>query len=266
MNDIALYFRLIRFSARSQMQYRLSFCFQAVGQFVITSGEFLSLWALLHRFGQIRGWTLPEICFFYGTASIMFALADGISRGFDQFGPLVRSGEFDRLLLRPRSTVLQLLGHELTLRRIGRLAQGLAVIAAGMVWLPRTATLANGILLAWAVAGGMCLFLGLLVIQATVCFWTVESIEMMNVVTYGAVTTAQYPLSIYHSWLRNFFLFIVPLACVAFFPILGVLGRARDFGWEPAQVWFTPLAGPAFLIVALQIWRFGVRKYCSTGT
>jgi len=266
MNNVALYFRLIRFSVRSQMQYRLSFCFQVAGQFVVTFGEFLALWALLNRFGHIRGWTLPEICFFYGTASIMFALADGISRGFDQFGTLVRSGEFDRLLLRPRSTVLQLMGHELTLRRIGRLAQGLVVLILGMVWLPQTATAANALLLIWAVLGGVSLFVGLLVIQATVCFWTVESIEMMNVVTYGAVTTAQYPLSIYHEWLQKFFLFVVPLACVAFFPVLGVLGKAEEFGWGPVQIWLAPLAGPAFLVVALRIWNFGVRKYCSTGT
>lgn len=266
MSDFALYFRLIRFSVRSQMEYRLSFCIQVAGQFVVTFGEFLALWALLHRFGHIRGWRLPEICFFYATASLMFALADGISRGFDQFGPLVRSGEFDRLLLRPRSTVLQLMGHELTLRRVGRLAQGLLVLVLGMIWLPQTVTMLNGLLLAWAVLGGVCLFLGLLILQATVCFWTVESIEMMNVVTYGAVTTAQYPLSIYQEWLQRFFLFAVPLACVAFIPVLGILGRAGEFGWSPLAVWLAPLAGPVFLAVALRIWQFGVGKYCSTGT
>jgi len=266
MNDIALYFRLIRFSVRSQMQYRLSFCIQVAGQFIVTVCDFLAIWALLTRFGHIRGWTLHEICFFYGTASTMFALADGISRGFDQFGPLVRTGEFDRLLLRPRSTVLQLLGYELTLRRVGRLSQGLCVLTLGMVWLPWTVTVPNILLLAWAILGGMCLFLGILIIQATVCFWTVESIEMMNAVTYGAVTTAQYPLSIYHDWLRKFFLYVVPLACVAFFPVLVVLGREEEFGCSVVQAWIAPLAGPVFLIVALRIWKFGVGKYCSTGT
>jgi ABC-2 type transport system permease protein len=196
----------------------------------------------------------------------MFALADGISRGFDQFGPMVRTGDFDRLLLRPRSTVLQLLGQELTLRRLGRLAQGIFVLTLGMARLPHTATFANAILLLWAILGGVCLFLGVLVIQATVCFWTVESIEMMNVATYGAVTAAQYPLSIYHEWLRKVFLFVIPLACVTFFPVLGVLGKAGNFGWLPVQVWLAPIAGPAFLAVALGIWKSGVLHYCSTGT
>jgi ABC-type uncharacterized transport system permease subunit len=37
---------------------------------------------------------------------------------------MVKAGDFDRILLRPCSTVLQLLGQELTLRRVGRLDCG----------------------------------------------------------------------------------------------------------------------------------------------
>jgi len=266
MNSLHLYLRLISFSLRSQMTYRASFVFQVLGQFIVTSAEFLAVWALLDRFGQIEGWTLPEICFFYGTVSVMFALADGLSRGFDLFGGMVRSGEFDRMLLRPRSTVLQLLGYELTLRRIGRLIQALFVLGLGCFWRPETVSLVNVGLFSWAVLGGIALFLGLLMLQATVCFWTVESIEMMNITTYGAVTTAQYPLSIYQDWLQKFFLFVVPLACVTYFPVVGVLGRGEDMGVPPWMSWLAPLGGGLFLAVSIRIWQFGVRHYCSTGT
>jgi len=227
--------------------------------------EFLALWALMDRFGHIKGWRLPEVCFFYGTVHMTFALSDALSRGFDQFGTLVRSGDFDRLLLRPRSTVLQLLGHELSLRRIGRFSQALLVLGFGFAQLPELATLGNLLLLAWAMACGVCLFLGILILQATVCFWTVDSIEMMNVLTYGGVTTAQYPLTIYHEWLRKFFFFVIPLGCVTFLPLVGVLGREAEFGFSTWQIWLAPLAGPAFLFIALQVWHLGVRRYCSTG-
>ncbi len=42
MSDLALYFRLIRFSVRSQMQYRFSFFLQVAGQFIVTFGECLA--------------------------------------------------------------------------------------------------------------------------------------------------------------------------------------------------------------------------------
>src|SRR6185436_16137089 len=99
----------------------------AFGAFLLTASEFVAVWALFGRFGQVRGWTLPEIALFYGMISITWSVAEAIGRGFDLFATTVKNGDFDRILLRPRSTVLQLLGQELTLRRIGRLAQGLLV-------------------------------------------------------------------------------------------------------------------------------------------
>ena len=57
--------------------------------------------------------------------SVAFAVSDALTRGFDIFGEqFVKTGDFDRILVRPRSTLLQLLGYELRATRIGRLAQG----------------------------------------------------------------------------------------------------------------------------------------------
>src|SRR5688572_30616951 len=129
MNALRLYGRYIAASLRSQLQYRASLVTQVIGQFLITVIEFLGIWALFDRFGQIRGWRLPEVALFYGMISVTWAITDAISRGFDVFAATVKAGEFDRVLLRPRSTVLQLIGQELTLRRFGRFAQGLVVLA-----------------------------------------------------------------------------------------------------------------------------------------
>jgi ABC-2 type transport system permease protein len=58
----------------------------------------------------------------------------------------------------------------------------------------------------------------------------------------------------------------VPLACVSYYPALGIVGRA-DPGGAPALVsWLAPLAGFAFLMLSFGIWRIGVRHYRSTGS
>ncbi len=65
--------------------------------------------------------------------NISFAFTDALARGFDLFGAqFIKTGNFDRLLLRPRSTVLQLAGHEFTLFRVGRLLQGSIVLGVGL--------------------------------------------------------------------------------------------------------------------------------------
>jgi ABC-2 type transport system permease protein len=179
---------------------------------------------------------------------------------------MVKHGDFDRLLVRPRSTVVQLLGHELTLRRVGRLVQGVVVLGyaatAGTIdW-----SVASAALLVVAIACGVCAFLGILVLQATSAFWTVDSVEVWNAFTYGGVTMSQYPLAIYRGWFRGVFTFVIPLGCVCYFPGVAILGRAEPLGTPPIVGWIAPLAGPAFLWLCLQVWKLGVRSYRSTGS
>jgi ABC-2 type transport system permease protein len=261
LNAIPLYFRYIGVSLRSQMQYRASFLMWALGMFVLTGIEFLGIWALFHRFGSLRGWTLPEVGLLYGAVNISFALAEGIGRGFDSFPALVKSGDFDRMLLRPRSTALQIAGQEVQLMRIGRLLQAAVVLgwSAQAVHLDWSA--GHAAVLLFAILGGACLFYGLFVIQATMAFWTIESLEIMNTVTYGGTETGQYPLEIYRPWFRLFFTVVIPLACTSFFPVKALLGRSISAGYGLA-----PAVGVLFLFFALQFWKVGVRHYCSTGS
>ena len=263
---LALYRRLIAASLRSQMQYRAAVVMSTLGALLITGSEFAALWALFDRFGQVDGWRLPEVALFYGMISVTYALCDAISRGFDVFGQTVKSGDFDRLLLRPRSTVLQLLGHELTVRRAGRFAQGVVVLGyafrAGHIdW-----TLGHALLFVAAIACGICVFLGILILQATSAFWTIESLEVWNTFTYGGVMMSQYPLAIYRDWLRGLFTYVFPVGCVVYLPGLVILGREDALGAPALAGWLAPLAGPVFLAVSLLVWQIGVRHYRSTGS
>ncbi|HLV80303.1 MAG TPA: ABC-2 family transporter protein [Chthonomonadaceae bacterium] len=260
-----LYFRLLGISVRGQMQYRASFWLQTFGHMLATGVEFLGVGALFARFGSLRGWTLPEVALFYGMVNIAFALAEGIGRGFDTFPNLVKRGDFDRLLLRPHSTALQVAGQDLQLMRLGRLLQGLAVLLWAALALKIAWTPVRLLLLLLTISGGACLFYGLFVLQATLAFWTIESLEIMNTVTYGGIETAQYPMTIYAPWFRRFFTFVVPLLCISTLPGEALLGR-NDLHLAPALAALAPLVGVLFLLVTLRVWKLGVRHYTSTGS
>ncbi len=266
MNGVALYFRLVWASVRARMQYRASFLMEAGGTFLLHLVEFGALWALFDRFGQVAGWRLAEIGLFYGIINVGFAIADALGSGFDEFPAMVKTGEFDRVLVRPRSTALQIAGQDVSIKRVGRLTMGLLVLgwacwSLGVVW-----TVGKGVLLVFAVGAGAATFLGLFILQATMAFWTVESLEIMNTLTYGGTETAQYPLSIYRSWMRRLFTYAVPLACVNYYPGLVILGKADPLGGPAWLGWVTPVAGFVFLFVALKLWGVGERHYRSTGS
>ena len=123
---------------------------------------------------------------FYGMVNIAFAIADAITTGFDKFGTLyVRTGDLDRLMLRPRSLVVQLLVHELALRRVGRLLQGVVVLIYGLYSLGIGLNMLLLLQILLTLSGTVCFFTALFVFQATLSLWTVESLEIMNTLTYG---------------------------------------------------------------------------------
>lgn len=266
IDSLKLYLRYIGISIRGQMQYRASFIMLSVGHLLVTGVEFAGIWVLFDRFGSLRGWTLSEVALFYGMANISFSIADALARGFDRLSDLVRSGDFDRILLRPRSTPLQLFGQELVLFRIGRFAQGLAVLLWAVNTLDVAWTPAKVMLMVAGIGSGACIFVGILMLQGALTFLTVESLEIVNTVTYGGVEATQLPLSIYRPWFQRFFTFVIPLACLNYFPGLAILGRSDTLGTPAAFQWISPVIGGVFLLVCLQVWKLGVRYYASTGS
>ena len=99
------------------------------------------------------------------------------------------------------------------------------------------------------ILGGACLFYGIIVLQATLAFWTTESLEIVNTVTYGGVQSTSYPLAIYRRWFQRFFTFVVPLACVSYFPVVAILGRDDPLGTSRLFQILAPLVGVAFLVL-----------------
>ncbi len=266
VGSIRLYFRYVGMSSRSQLQYPASFLMMTAGNLAITGVEFLAIWALFVRFGSLQDWTLSQVAVFYGMVHTAFALAEAGARGFDILHRYVRSGDFDRILLRPRSTVLQVLGLEFQLMRIGRFTQGLVVLGWGIRNLGISLTPMQVFLIIGSICGGSLLFAGLFILQATLSFWSVDSLEVVNVATYGGVEAAQVPISIYNQWFRRFFTVVIPLAAINFVPLSAVLEHPSLQGISPMLAWLSPLAGLAFCLVCLRIWHFGVRHYHSTGS
>lgn len=257
-----LYLHYLSILFKSQMQYRASFWMLSLSQFLVSFTMLAGMYFLFDRFGQIKGWQFHEAALTFGVVHLAFSVSECIARGFDTFSTLVSGGDFDRLLVRPRGTVLQVIGSKFEFTRIGRLAQSLLVLGWAVSMLPIEWSLFKIATLVMMIVSGVCIFTGIFILAATMCFWTVQGLEIANIFTDGGREISQYPLNIYEKWVTRVFTFIIPFACVNYWPLLVILDKAGDRTYAYA---FTPLAGILFLIPCLLIWRFGVRHYRSAG-
>ena len=265
MHHLSLYLHFVKLRIRSQMEYRLSFVLDLFAQASVSVIDFFMIALLFNRFKALADWSLWEVGFLYGMIGICFAVAEMIGRGFDVFQRHVVRGDFDTMLVRPLGTFYQVFSHEFLLRRVGRIAQAVVVLVIANSQLAIAWSFVKVGYLLISLISGTCFFIGIFVIGATSCFWTVQSIEIVNIFTNGGVFMGSYPFSIYRRWFRHFFTFIIPLACVNYFPSLFLLEKGASSGVSSLGVQFAPYAGVLFLGVTMLFWRWGVLHYQSTG-
>lgn len=262
-----LYWRLVAARIRAQMQYKVSFWLELFGFALSTGLEFAVIAILFARFPSIAGWTVAEVALLYGLTSVTFSLNEMIARGFDApFEAMMQQGTFDKILIRPLSAFFQVLASEFQLRRLGRTLQGLAVLAYAFNRTEISWTPAKALLLPLTIASGVIIYMGLFVIGATICFWTIKTPEVVNAFTFGGNQMISYPLSIYNRWMRGIFLFLVPVAFVNYPAALVLLERTDPDGLPPGLAWAAPLVAALFFLLARLFWAIGVGKYASTGS
>ena len=249
------------------MQYRESFLLMLGVGIIGFSMELLAVIILFNRFGNLVGWSVGEVAFLYGVTSVAFGLAEMFGAGYDGFAQTIRQGEFDRVLLRPRGVFAQVLSADFQLRRLGRILQGCMALGLAFAWTSVDWTLGRIAYLPVVFVCGAVIFTAFFVLGATLCFWTVESTEVVNIITDGGNEMSSYPLPIYHVAMRRFFTFVVPLAFVAYFPSLYLLDRPEASDWPFWLLLVSPLfAASGLALIARFAWGFGVRHYRSTGS
>jgi ABC-2 type transport system permease protein len=265
---LGAYRRLLSVQIRSQMQYRLAFVLDAAASLVFLGLFFAALALVMARFGGLGGWALGEVAFLWGTVEVAFGIMDMVFSGFDPgtFGARVRRGTFDQLLLRPVNITVQVLGDDFALRRLGRIAQGLLIFGVALQLAEIQWTLGKVLYLPLIILGMIAFFGGLFVIGSTITFWTVETVETMNILTYGGSEMMQYPMHIYPTPLRRFFTYVIPAIFLNYYPALYFLDKPDPLGLPVALRFVSPLVGLSVLLLGLAFWRFGIRHYQSTGT
>ena len=95
-------------------------------------------------------------------------------------------------MLRPAGTLFQTFASKIEFSSVGRLLQAVVILAyaiwsSGIRW-----TIQGVLLLLFMILCGIFLFMGLYIIYATLCFFTIEGLEFMNIFTDGGREFGRY--------------------------------------------------------------------------
>jgi len=263
---VEIYLHLVGARIRSQLEYRASFVLSTLGSFLATFLDFLAIAVIFTHLPRLEGWSLHEVAFLYATSAISFSFTDLLVGHFDRIGEMIRTGEMDVILIRPLGSLFQLVSADFQLRRVGKLAQALAVLAYALAGLQITWTPLRAVFLLVVLLAGTVIFTSVWICGVALSFWTTETTELNNAFTYGGAFLTSYPLEIYGVWVRRLLAIGIPMAFVNYYPALYLLHRHDPFGSPAVLRFLSPLVALATAAVAGSFWRVAVRHYRSTGS
>jgi len=268
MHSIQIMRLLLKHQIKSQRQYPLSFILEIFSSGLMIGFYFVSFALVLQRFGQIGGWTIGEVAFIWGITELSFGSMDMLFSGFDYdtFGPMVRKGQFDQILLRPVNVTIQVLGSRFVLRRLGRMMEGLIIIIYGISILNIDWTVGKLLYIPILIISQVLFFGSLFIIGATTTFWTMERLEILNIFTYGGSEIMSYPMHVFPRPIRLIFTYLVPAIFMSYFPAVYILDKPDPLNAPGLVSFLAPLVASLMLWLALRFWHFGIRNYQSSGS
>lgn len=258
---VKLYLESFKFNIKKQLEYKSSFIMNMLSQFFLFFTYYFIIIGLFNKFSNIKGFTLYEVLLCFSIIHFGFSFNETFFRGIDRFETLVINGELDRLLLRPRGILLQVLCNEIDFVKIVRMLQSVIILIISLIKLDITWNILKVITLILMMLASIIIFFGIFVLTASYCFITVQGLEIKNVFTDGGKNLAQYPIGIYKKGVIFFFTFIIPYAFINYYPLLYFIDKTDNILYM-----LSPLLVFVFLIPCLLSFKIGLKHYSSTGS
>lgn len=248
---------------KMRLEYRFDFIVECVAALLQQAAGLLMLEFLFQKFSSMKGWTREDVFFIYGFSLIPMALFEAFAMSFYMFSDkYIVGGELDRVLLRPLSSLFQLLMEGFDFEFIANLTLGLAILTYAWHHVGPPVTVGLLLQLALGVFGAFGVLFGVFLSLTALSFWSQDRTTFVPPI-YNLLNFARYPLDIYKPFIRILLTYVVPFGFVAFYPSATFLAKGEAFRDFSVAV---PLVGILMTGIGCYLWRLGVRHYSGAGS
>ena len=194
MSELKLYFKYIRLNFLAGLQYK-GWPIMVLQVIIVVVTDPLGLILLFSRFGSIGVWSMEKILLIYAMAITSFGLAETFCRGFDYFPwRMIRSGDFDRVLLRPSSLFVQVAGSYFHIHRLSRVISGIGAIVWCLWKLQVHINLLNITIIVLALIGGFLAYTGVFIMTSGLAFFTIQGLDWIYIFTNASYQVTRIPM------------------------------------------------------------------------
>lgn len=266
MGEIKIALQSLKMSILTRMQYRLDSIVATLAVFVRESTNIIVIYLALLKFDKINGWNVNEMLFLFSILFLTYAFVVSLFADLRDFSCMIREGRFDRLLVRPRGLLFQLILNNADLMASaghGTLGILLFLISAnrvGITWDFSTILYYIG-----AIIGGVLIQGGMFILFSALSFYFVETNSIREIFYWNMRKFAGYPISIYNKLIQGLMIYVVPFAFVNYFPAQYLLRKEDMANYNEVYMYIAPAVGVVIYLAAYGFWRISVKRYKSTG-
>ncbi len=256
-----LYRKFLALHLKNELEYKASFIINFITQSIVFFATYFVILSLFSKFGILKDYTIYQILLVYACIQFGFSINKIFNRGFDNFEVLIKNGELDRMLTRPRNIYVQILGSDIDYSRSTRTIQSIIILFIAIANLDIVWSFDKILTLIFMLISSCVIFFNIFLLGAAFCFVTIQGIEVKNVFTDGGREMAQYPMDIYKKEFRLFFTYIIPFGLVNYYPLHYIIGKSDN----PLFI-FLPLLVFVYTPICVLIFNKAMKKYTSTGS
>jgi ABC-2 type transport system permease protein len=265
MQELQIYYKLIKISMKGRMQYRADFITGIISVILLNAVQLSLIGILVSKFTRINGWGGWELVLLYGVWMLGHSIYSLFFWHLNTLEDQLIQGTFDQYLLRPLGPLIQFLGREIQYMGIGDVLVGMGCISLAYSQLGLHWDLGHWCFILMAVASGTIIEFSLSLMIASLSFWFGRSRAAFFLFLRLNVLTQQYPIDLFGGWFRVVVTGLLPVAFMNYYPTLALIGKARQLGAWEWLCYVSPLVASLLLIAASQLWRLAIRRYSSAG-
>lgn len=257
---LRIYKEFLRTSLSRDLEFRANFMMNVARNIVWVAFSYVVIFVIFSQTKTVAGWNQALTLSLASVSVLVHAIFQSFCSALMEIPQQVRLGTLDFVVTRPIDSQFWVTTRRFGFDRMGNLLVGLAgSIYFAIQGAPHASAfdwVAFAVLIPCSVLLYYCFCMNLMTLAI---FWV--KVDNLWVLAEMSMDAARYPLDVYPSKLKSFFLFVLPIGLLAYLPV-----NTLRVGADPLMLGIGVLWTVTLLILTRLFWTYAMRSYSSASS